>query len=354
MMPGSEGKETFLVFDIGGTKIASAFVTMTKSSGIADDGGGTTASTTACTNSSTYGVHDFAKIPTDAKRGGSDVLRRLVEWTVERLDTAERDGFAIQGIGIGSAGVVDSVTGSILTATNTMPGWAGSHVVEEIRHGLGTRDIPIHMVGDVGAHGLGEALFGAGTGYRTVLSVGVGTGIGGAIITEGKLIQGTRGVAGHVGHMTHGLGEGVECSCGSHAGHIEPVASGTGLATLYNLRREQLLELSVRSAAHGAEVVERMNNGEDFARSIVIESATALGECIGGMGNFLDPDIIVLSGSVTQAGDVWWNAVREGFQRSALPLVAHVPLVQGTLGDDAPLVGAAVAVQRFIRDSRNG
>ncbi|TCD54257.1 ROK family protein [Alloscardovia theropitheci] len=319
---------TYLTFDIGGTKVASACVSFDM------DG--------------TYHVSHHDRIATQAERGGADVLRRIVEFVGKRLEFAREEHIEISGIGIGSAGVVDSASGRILTATDTMPGWAGSEVVAAIRELPAAQNMPIYMVGDVGAHGLGESLCGVGRGYKGVLSIGIGTGIGGAVISQGILHTGAHGVAGHVGHMTHPLGRGIMCSCGTRAGHIEPVASGTGLATLYNVRREQELELGVEVAANGADVVHRMEQGEEFAQSVVAESARALGECIAGMGNLIDPDIIVLSGSVTKAGKIWWNALRAGFEDSALPLVAQTPVVEGILGDDAPLIGAATAIRKFI------
>ena len=95
---------------------------------------------------------------------------------------------------------------------------------------------------------------------------------------------------------------------GTTCGHIEPVASGTGLATLYNLLRSENSTIEngqeyVQPARSGLDVVNRMNEGEHFARRVIEISATALGECIAGMANLLDPDVIVLSGSVVKAGE---------------------------------------------------
>lgn len=328
MANAAVSEETYLALDIGGTKVNSGFVTLSEER---------------------YTVTGQERIPTMAQRGGQDVLLRIVHLVERQVAEAKTQGIELKGIGIGSAGVVDSEHGLIATATDTMPGWAGARVAEAIHLGRGLADIPLYMVGDVGAHGLGEALRGAGVGYDSVLSIGVGTGIGGAYIQHGKLLTGEHGVAGHAGHIPHGLGKGVLCSCGTTAGHIEPVASGTGLATLYNLRKEQAGQDSF--VENGAEVVARMNEGEEFARMIVTTSATALGECIAGMGNLFDPSVIIISGSVVKAGPQWWDALRAGFLSSALPLVQKTPLVQGELGDDAPLVGAASAIQRHLREA---
>ena len=88
--------------------------------------------------------------------------------------------------------------------------------------------------------------------------------------------------------------------------------------------------------------------GEELARRTLTDSARALGECVGGMGNLIDPDVIVVSGSVVKAGPIWWDALRAGFADSALALVKPTPLVEGELGGAAPLIGAAAAVHRRI------
>lgn len=180
-----------------------------------------------------------------------------------------------------------------------------------------------------------------------MLSIGVGTGIGGAIVVDGALFTGAHGVAGHAGHVPSALGRGFLCSCGTLEGHIEPVASGTGLKDLYNRRCEEAGDENL-PAADGAEVAARAAAGEELARRTLTDSARALGECVGGMGNLIDPDVIVVSGSVVKAGPIWWDALRAGFADSALALVKPTPLVEGELGGAAPLIGAAAAVHRRI------
>ncbi|WP_241227282.1 ROK family protein [Bifidobacterium callimiconis] len=308
----------YLAFDIGGTKIASGVVSLPPADSLA-----------------TPLVEDVTEIPTLADRGGDDVRERLVEFAARRLEQCVEAGVDIAGVGIGSAGVVDSGTGVILSATDLMPGWAGQHIAAAVGEATG---LPVHMVGDVGAHGLGEATYGAGREYPTMLSVGVGTGIGGAYVDHGRLITGAHGVAGHVGHMPHGLGAGMRCSCGTTCGHIEPVASGTGIADLFESRRPD----DVPPATNAAEISRRAAAGEAYATEILSMSARALGECLAGMGSLIDPAVIVLSGSVVNAGEVWWKALREGFADGALPRVRTTPLLRGQLGGNAPLIGAAV------------
>ncbi|ACJ51751.1 MULTISPECIES: ROK family protein [Bifidobacterium] len=310
----------FLAFDIGGTKIASGFVRLSD---------GDAAPTVLLRDEE----------PTHASQGGDAVRERIVASARRQLDRARAQGIEPCGIGIAAAGVPDGETGEIIAATDLLPGWKGQRIYDAFG---AITDLPVHMVGDVVAHGLGEAHYGAGRGARVLLSVGVGTGIGGAIIVGGVPFLGAHGMAGHAGHVVSALGAGVPCSCGSVEGHVEPVASGTGLATLYNMRA------GGEPVRNGGDVAALAADGDALASSVIEDSARALGACIGGMANLVDPDGIVVSGSVVNAGPVWWDALRDGFARSALPLLRDVRMREGELGGDAPLIGAAVASRRVV------
>lgn len=102
--------------------------------------------------------------------------------------------------------------------------------------------------------------------------------------------------------------------------------------------------------ANGRDVCELAEAGEPLAISVLTEAGRALGEALGGAANLIDPDVIVISGSVTNAGAVWWEALRAGFEDSALQLIRTIPLVEGVLGGDAPLIGAAVATRQHLHN----
>ena len=338
-----DSRSTYLAFDIGGTKIAYGLVTLPElscSKNIANTEN--IADTVDTANCAIPFVQDYGSIPTEASKGGEDIKNRLVAKAKQILEEAQKNGITISGIGIAAAGVPNSKTGEIVAATNILPGWRGQRIYDACKN---VTDVPVYMIGDVGGHGLGEAIYGAGRGKSIVLSVGIGTGIGGAIIINGKLFTGAHSVAGHAGHVVSDLGVGFDCSCGAHAGHIEPVASGTGLATLYN----RDLPEGVHPAQNGYEVCVYANEGQPHAKETLARSAKALGECVAGMANLIDPDVIVLSGSVVEAGNIWWDAMRAGFEDSALALVKNTPILKGKLGGTAPLIGAAFAAYSSLK-----
>lgn len=299
---------TLLALDIGGTKVAWAVV-----------------------NAQDLAVEERGEIATLAHEGGAAVARRIGTETARVLDTCPD----IEGIAVASAGVVDSETGRIVSATNTMPGWGGTELARILREASGVSAVEI--LNDVHAHGLGEARLGAGRGKETVLVLAVGTGIGGALIVGGEPALGDHFLAGHFGHIHHHLGSGMPCSCGRE-GHIEAFCSGSGITAWYESRRGP----GDPAATNGRELQALADSGHGLANACFTESGWAIGECLGSLANCLDPSLIVLSGSMTRSGPLWWEAVKKGYVEQAMNGVADIGIVPGRLGGDAPLLGAVL------------
>lgn len=299
---------TLLALDIGGTKVAWAVV-----------------------NAQDLAVEERGEIATLAHEGGAAVARRIGTETARVLD-ARPD---IEGIAVASAGVVDSETGRIVSATNTMSGWGGTELARILREASGVSAVEI--LNDVHAHGLGEARLGAGCGKETVLVLAVGTGIGGALIVGGEPALGDHFLAGHFGHIHHHLGSGMPCSCGRE-GHIEAFCSGSGITAWYESRRGP----GDPAATNGRELQALADSGHGLANACFTESGWAIGECLGSLANCLDPSLIVLSGSMTRSGPLWWEAVKKGYVEQAMNGVADIGIVPGRLGGDAPLLGAVL------------
>lgn len=305
-----------LTVDIGGTKVAWGLAQATPD-GVDIQGHGT--------------MH------TNAHAG--NVLERICE-KVRELNQAH----TLNGVAIASAGVIDPRTGKVVSATNTMPGWAGTELGKAVAEDTG---LPVHVINDVHAHGLGEATAGAGRGAERVLSVAVGTGIGGALIVSEQIDFGAHYLAGHYGHIHHHMADSMRCSCG-RMGHIEAICSGSGITNWYNFRRSG----SDPQVANGKQLQDLAEAGNELAQTVFEESAYALGQSLGSLANCVDPTVIVISGSMTRSGESWWHNLRRGYRDSAMDPLQEVPIRLGDLGSDAPLVGAAV---HFVRqETRNG
>ncbi|MEW2352310.1 ROK family protein [Spirillospora sp. NPDC029432] len=268
----------YAALDIGGTKIAAALA----------DGDGT--------------VLRRARVPTP--RGGGTAV----------LDAAARllDGFAaedVAAIGVGAPGVVDPA-GRVVSATDVLPGWAGTPVREALAERTG---LPVAVVNDVRAMAYGEARAGAGAAFRRVLHVSVGTGVGGALTTAGELERGAHGTAGELAHLLVPERGPVPCGCGRRD-HLEAVAAGPAIAA----------------------------TGDPAGAGGV------LGRALAGLLAVLDPDAVVLGGGVAQIGAPFLDAVTAAFRAEALPPLRALPILPAALGTDAPLVGAALLAKRAV------
>jgi len=239
-------------------------------------------------------------------------------------------GGPVAAVGVGSAGVVDPVSGRIVSATEALPGWAGTPLRDELRERLG---VPVAVDNDVHAHALGEAWLGAGAGCGSVLLIAVGTGIGASLIVDGRVRHGAHGVAGHAGHIPVPGADGRPCTCGG-TGHVEAVASGPALLAEYRRR-------GGADVADLAGVSVRADGGEELAAAVLAEGATALGHAVGGLVNMIDPEVVLISGGVSRCGAAWWDPLRSVVGSHVLPPLAGVPVTAGRLGNDAALLGAA-------------
>lgn len=291
-----------LSLDIGGTKIASAIV-----------------------DSESLLVRGVESTPTAASEGGDAVLARICAIVERRIADKKPNA-----IGIASAGIV-GLDGSIISATDLMPGWKGQPLGPTIRERF---SLPTGVLNDVHAHALGEALAGSGVGASRCLVAGIGTGIGGALVIDGVVDRGFQGIAGHIGHIQHPAATGYLCSCGRD-GHIEPIASGTGILEYYRRNVPGGTCTSTKDIALAAAA------GDADALRVLHATGVALGESLACLSNVLDPDRIVLAGSVVNAGQTWIDAVHEGFTNQAMDLVAPTPIVTGAL-PNAALLGAAL------------
>lgn len=271
-----------------------------------------------------------AECRTPAGEGAERILDTAVQLAVR-----VRGDHQVRALGVGSAGVIRPGTAQVAAATDLISGWAGTDLAAiDDRINADGSPVPLTVVNDVHAHGVGEARAGAGAGRDTVLSVAVGTGLGGAVIQQGLPLVGAHGAAGHFGHVPAPAATGLPCSCGM-TGHLEAVASGYGLLALY---RRLGGDATVQTAHELAERLDR----DPLAHRAVVDSASALGEGIGAWVSALDPDVVIISGGVSRLGDLWWDRLRDTVRTTTLPFLRDITVLPGTLGDDAPIVGAAL------------
>lgn len=314
-MPG----ERLAAVDIGGSKVLAGIVS------------------TSGTVSARAEIRRPASGPGAVLDAATSLLDRLLVGSGVGSGSGAADGDGpVAGLGVATAGVVDVTTGRILSAVETIPSWAGTEVGRILAEHTG---LPTVVENDVNAVALAEHRVGAAAGAASVLTVAVGTGIGGALVVDGRLHRGASSSAGELGHVPVDVfgdeRSGGRCACG-RIGHLESVASGPAIAARYARR-------AARPIATLEEVASAMADGDELAAAVVAEGAVALGRVLGGFVNAFDPEVLVLYGGVLALGQPYLEQVEAALRAEALPGPSGVRVVPAVFGNDAGLVGAALA-----------
>ncbi|WP_164203172.1 ROK family protein [[Micrococcus luteus] ATCC 49442] len=277
-------------------------------------------------------------VPTLNRDGGDAILDATAALVSSLMSKAQAEGLEVAGVGVGSAGVIDAGRGVVVSATDAILGWAGTELTAGLASRLGLDPAAVRAVNDVHAHATGEAWNGAAAGTASSLLVAFGTGVGGSFVLDGQPVLGHRYVGGHVGHFASPYafhdGKAVPCVCGG-AGHVEAIASGPAI-------REAYLRLGGASPAADARAVfGHAGHGDAIAIQAVGRGAAAAGQAVGGLANILDPEVVVVSGGLADAGAPWWRPMERALRAELLPALAGLPVLPAKLGNAAAIVGAA-------------
>ena len=291
-----------------------------------------------------------AKKRTNAADNTDQMLKRLytvIEDVISQADVKEDD---LAGIGVGLAGQIDTERGILLGAPNLSQSTVDLPLADLLNEKFG---LPTKLRNDVQVAAIGESAFGAGKDQPDFMCIFVGTGIGGAIVRDGKVVQGASGSAGEVGHIVIDA-NGRQCGCGGH-GHLESYASRTAItkAILGELKlgRKSIISemldgdtLDNSSGAIRSGILVKALEAEDgLTEDIVHEAAVYLGYGLASVINLLNPTRIVLGGGVIEAVDRIINIAERTARRNALATPERaVSIVRAELGDNAGIVGAAL------------
>ena len=301
--------QTLLGIDIGGTKIACGVVRAANGEVLLQD-----------------------RTPTRASEGGTAVLLRAIDLARRTIKAAEESGLpGPDAIGIGAGGQINAKTGVVLSATELLPGWAGIRLKEAFAETFG---LPVAADNDVNAMAVGESRYGIGRGEENLVYLALGTGVGGAFLSGGRLHQSRFGVSGEMGHLIL-IPDGIRCTCGGR-GCWEQYISGPALLRQY---RERGGDASLTDGTPLAGMARQDASGP--AARAIAQVAEYLGVGLVSLANIFGPDRVILSGGMLALGDVLLEPARRIVAQRALPAVRSVPIVTAALGADALLVGAA-------------
>jgi predicted NBD/HSP70 family sugar kinase len=253
---------------------------------------------------------------------------RLVE---EVLAEAGLDRDRVLGAGVAIAGPVDQETG-VVRESSILPGWSGRNAAALLGERLA---MPVQVDNDANLGALAEVTFGAAVGARYAVYVSISSGIGAGIVVEGRPYRGARGIAGEIGHLLMDP-DGRICRCGNR-GCLETVASGPALLDLMRASRGEAFSLD--------QVLDLAAAGDSGCRRAIADAGRNVGRAVASVVSILGPEIVVVGGELSRAGDDLLDPLAEAIRRFALPAATQeLAVVRGALGDRANLLGALALV----------
>jgi glucokinase len=289
--------------------------------------------------------------PTDAERGAKYVVDKIVLLIEEaRAEVVAEFGGSradFAGIGIGAPGPLNRKTGTVIQSPNL--GWRNFPLRDLISNAV---NLPAVLDNDANCATYGEWWLGAGRNVDTLIGLTLGTGIGGGIVLNGEIFHGVSDAAGEIGHMTIEA-NGRKCPCGNY-GCLEAYASGPAIArrAIEGLEAgaESLLADLVGNRLENitaATVYEAVINGDPYANEVMRETAKFLGAGVANIVNIFNPDMIVISGGVTKAGDHLFVPLRAEVRRRAFKSALDAcQLTAAQLPGTAGVIGAAGVLKK--------
>ena len=283
---------------------------------------------------------DKWEIPTRTEDGGKNILPDIADSIKGKMDKAGVSLEDVAGIGISVPGPVDD-EGIIHKCVNL--GWGVFNISEEMKKHI---DLPVFAGNDANAAALGEVWKGGGKGCKNVVVVTLGTGVGGGIIVNGKILSGYIGAGGEIGHIHIDDSETEKCGCGN-TGCLEQYASATGIARLATRRlAKDNTPSSIRNASHmNAKVVFDAVKAKD---ALAIEVAEEFGEILGKglsiVADVTNPEVFVIGGGVSKAGPVVLDFIRKNYVKYVFHASRDTKFALATLGNDAGIYGSAKLV----------
>ena len=320
----------------GGDDIMDREVFIMKNQLLGVDIGGTTVKIGRF--SDTGDLLDKWDLPTDKTGGGARILSEI------HASVARRIGWsAIRGVGFGVPG---PVIGNVVQSCVNI-GWMNLDIVCEFQKLLQDPGIVIQAANDANVACMGEVFGGAAVGCSNVFLFTLGTGIGGAVVINGRLVEGADGLAGELGHMVVDFEHRFPCNCGKQ-GCLETVASATGIVLLakWNLAHSDKASTLRQFESFSAKrVLDLAKAGDRLSIETVAQAADYLGRATASVLLTINPDIIVFGGGVANAGAFLIDQIAARARSYVHPFAQTTPIVAAKLGNDAGIYGAQVLVR---------
>ena len=277
------------------------------------------------------------EIATDKSDQGAHIIEHIAAKLDEIIAEKSYGILDCMGVGIGLPGPVDR--GMILGCVNL--GWGIFSIVEEFSKAF--HNVPVYAGNDANIAALGEYVAGAGKGMKNMMMVTLGTGVGGGIIIDGRILEGANGGAGEIGHIPVNPQEQDTCGCGKK-GCLEQYASATGIVRIAEKLRKENGNTALSAGCTAKQVFDYAKEGDELAMQAVEELGRYLGLALASCACVLNPEGIVIGGGVSRAGKILLDVTEKNFQTYVFKPCRNVKFSLAELGNDAGIYGAAAMV----------
>lgn len=276
------------------------------------------------------------EIPTRTENSGINILPDVAEAINDKILERKIDREEIAGVGVGIPGPV-AEDGAVICAVNLH--WGYMQLEDQLERMVG---VPVKVGNDANVAALGEMWKGGAAGYHNVVMVTLGTGVGGGIIVDGKIITGTHGAGGEIGHIHVEDAETEACNCGS-VGCLEQYTSATGVV---RLAKQMLAGTDTPSILRQGEisaktVFDAVKAGDELAKEIAEKFGKYLGTALAVVAGIVDPEVFVIGGGVSKAGRILIDYTEKYYKRYAFSGCKDAVFTLAELGNDAGICGAA-------------
>lgn len=278
---------------------------------------------------------DKWEIKTNTENGGASILDDVTASIREKLEKENISREDIQGVGVGVPGPVTG-DGTVLQCVNL--GWGVVNVAEELGKKCG---FPIKVGNDANVAALGEMWQGGGKGHSNVVMVTLGTGVGGGIIVDGRIVAGAKGAGGEIGHMMVNEHETDTCGCGKK-GCLEQYASATGIVRMAKYKlAEDSRETSLRQieSLTAKDIFDKAKEGDAVALELVEELGKVLGSALAGIACVVNPEVFVIGGGVSKAGSILVDVIEKYYMERTFKVCRDAEFSLASLGNDAGMYG---------------
>jgi len=266
-------------------------------------------------------------IVTDTSDNGNNILSDIANEI-----NAKKEIYDILAVGAGVPGPVDA-KGMVKECVNI--GWGKTDVKAELENMTGIKTV---VLNDANAAALGETT----EEYSSIVFITLGTGVGGGIVFDGKIVTGFDGAAGEIGHITVNPNETEKCNCGK-CGCLEQYSSATGIKKFADKLIAEGMETSLGTEFTVKDIVENAEKGDKLCNMAVNRAAVYLGLALSNIACTINPEVFLIGGGVSQGGDTILGPVISFYKKFAFPEVKDTPIKIATIGSDAGIYGAAKA-----------